>query len=84
MPNLLGSYIYKQNAKQTLMDNNHGRRGGGFKYRRVANCLPESLICCPNELLSSRLQLQLYSVKIITILQYHIRDISYPVRSKTS
>ena len=39
----------------------HGR--GNFSISGAANCLPESLICCPNELLSVRIELQLFSGK---------------------
>ena len=39
--------------------------GIGGLYRGTANCLPESLMCCLNEMLSSRNELQLYSRKII-------------------
>ena len=33
---------------------------GGFNFRGTAKCLPESLICCTNELLFSRIDLHLF------------------------
>ena len=41
---------------------------GDLKFRRAAD-VPESLICCPSKLLSTHMELQLFSEKLLFFLK---------------